>query len=90
MNITLLKNISIFCLVYVIFMVLNTHIFHIELTILNAIMNLITIPILLFVIFGFIYSFVKIWKKQKGFKPIFILNFCSILIMISTTIFEKM
>ncbi len=90
MDIRIFKKINIFCFVYVIFMVLNTHIFHIELTILNAIMNLITIPILLFVIFGFIYSFVKILNKQKEFKPIFILNFCSILIMISITIFEKL
>ncbi len=90
MKIKVLNSVSLFCLFYVAFMVLNFYIFRLKIVILDAIMNFMTIPSLLFVWSAFIISLIKIWKKQRGFYLIFILNLFSLLLIIFATVFEEL
>ncbi len=50
--------------------------------------ELLTIPLILFVLFMFTFSLIKVIKKDNSFRLIFIINLITIVLLISSTFYN--
>lgn len=48
--------------------------------------ELLTIPLILFLLFMFIFSLIKVIKKENNYRLIFVINLITIVILVLTTI----
>ena len=80
----IILRINIFSLIYFTVLIAISY-YPIEITLFNVIAQIITIPLLLFLIFSLGYSFFKIIKKQKN-RDVFLILILSLLSIIFLTI----
>lgn len=82
---------SIFCFCYFVFLLLiNYHSLNNEIMVgsVSFFGELLTIPLILFLLFMFIFSLIKVIKKDNSFRLIFIINLITIVLLISSTFYN--
>lgn len=82
---------SIFSFCYFVFLLLiNYHSLNNEIMVgsVSFFGELLTIPLILFLLFMFIFSLIKVIKKDNSFRLIFIINLITIVLLISSTFYN--